>query len=150
MAALVARQKTCHSFPRLSSAVTCNFDSAVFFESYFCNTKYLAMVTKKLSPFVRGTRGYKPRRGILNIHKKNILYSSAVFTLNLCLLIYFIRTFCADRKYQRSLRMDAFFTPNEADDFWALRNSFSYPRFACITHTHTVLTLFQKSLTPFA
>jgi hypothetical protein len=35
----------------------------------------------------------------------------------------FICTFCADKKYQKSLRMDAFLTPNEADDFWALRNS---------------------------
>ena len=35
----------------------------------------------------------------------------------------FIRTFCADKKYQKALRMDAFLTPNEADDFWALRNS---------------------------
>ena len=65
------------------------------------------------------------------------------------LFILFIRTFCADRKYQRTLRMDAFLTTNEADDFWALRNSFSYPRAACITHSQTVLTLFQKSLTPF-
>ena len=35
LAALVARQKTCASSPRLSSAVTCNFDSAVFFEVTF-------------------------------------------------------------------------------------------------------------------
>ena len=49
-----------------------------------------------------------------------------------------IRTFCADKKYQKTLRMDAFLTPNEADDFWALRNSFSYPCSACITHSQTV------------
>jgi hypothetical protein len=35
---------------------------------------------------------------------------------------HFIHTFCADKKYQKALRMDAFLTPNEADDFWALRN----------------------------
>ena len=34
----------------------------------------------------------------------------------------FIRTFCADRKYQRTLRIGRFLTPNEADDFWAVRN----------------------------
>ena len=60
-----------------------------------------------------------------------------------------IRTFCADKKYQKTLRMDAFLTPNEADDFWALRNSLGYPHFVCITNVQTVLTLFQKSLTPF-
>jgi hypothetical protein len=69
------------------------------------------------------------------------------FTIGFWLL--FIRTFCADKKYQKALRMDAFLTPNEADDFWVLRNSFSYPRPACITNSQTVLTLFQKSLTPF-
>ena len=51
---------------------------------------------------------------------------------------YFLCTFCADRKYERTLRMDAFLTPNEADDFWVLRNSFSYPRPACITNSQTV------------
>jgi hypothetical protein len=58
------------------------------------------------------------------------------FTIDLWLL--FIRTFCADKKYQKALRMDAFLTPNEADDFWVLRNSFSYPRPACITNSQTV------------
>jgi len=29
--ALTARQKTCTSFPRLSAAVACDFDNAVFF-----------------------------------------------------------------------------------------------------------------------
>ena len=32
-----------------------------------------------------------------------------------------IRTFCADKKYQKTLRMDAFLTPNEADDFWEIK-----------------------------
>ena len=69
------------------------------------------------------------------------------FTIGFWLL--FIRTFCADKKYQKALRMDAFLTPNEADDFWALRNSLGYPHFVRITNVQTVLTLFQKSLTPF-
>ena len=60
--------------------------------------------------------------------------------------LQFIRTFCADKKYQKALRMDAFLTPNEADDFWVLRNSFSYPRPACITNSQTVLTLFPKNI----
>jgi hypothetical protein len=29
-----------------------------------------------------------------------------------------VRTFCADRKYQRALRMGAFLTAAEADGFW--------------------------------
>ena len=29
-----------------------------------------------------------------------------------------VRTFCADRKYQRTLRMGAFLTAAEADGFW--------------------------------
>ena len=32
LATLTARQKTCASFPRLSAAVACDFDNAVFFE----------------------------------------------------------------------------------------------------------------------
>ncbi|MBR2607953.1 MAG: hypothetical protein IKC70_08515, partial [Bacteroidaceae bacterium] len=31
LATLMARQKTCTSFPRLSATVACDFDNAVFF-----------------------------------------------------------------------------------------------------------------------
>ena len=43
------------------------------------------------------------------------------FTIGFWLL--FIRTFCADKKYQKALRMDAFLTKNIVDILWALRNS---------------------------
>ena len=35
-----------------------------------------------------------------------------------CSVTECFRTFCADRKYQRTLRMGAFLTAAEADDFW--------------------------------
>ena len=46
----------------------------------------------------------------------------AFFTLNLLLQfarLIFLCTFCADRKYQRPLRMDAFLTKNVVDILWA-------------------------------
>ena len=51
-------------------------------------------------------------------------------------------SFCADKKKQKALRMDAFLTAAEADGFWVLRNSLGYPHFMCVTtrsdspHTH--------------
>ena len=51
-------------------------------------------------------------------------------------------SFCADKKKQKALRMDAFLTASEADGFWVLRNSLGYPHFMCVTtrsnspHTH--------------
>ena len=50
------------------------------------------------------------------------LFVVAISKGSIFYMAVFICTFCADRKYQRTLRMDAFLTPNEADDFWALRN----------------------------
>ena len=61
-----------------------------------------------------------------------LLYFVAFFTLNLLLFIYkqlflsllfavFLVLFCADKKYQKALRMEAFLTPNEVDDFWEIK-----------------------------
>ena len=61
-----------------------------------------------------------------------------------------IRTFCANKKYQKALRMDAFLTASETDGFWVLWNSLGYPHFMRITNVQTVLALFQKPLTPAA
>jgi hypothetical protein len=41
------------------------------------------------------------------------------FIFLLSSLSVFICTFCADRKYQRTLRMDAFLTKNVVDILWA-------------------------------
>ena len=55
-------------------------------------------------------------------------------------------SFCADKKKQKALRMDAFLTASEADGFWVLRNSLGYPHFMCVTtrsnspHTHPKTT----------
>ena len=45
-----------------------------------------------------------------------------------------IRTVCADKKYQKTLRMDAFLTAPEADVFRALWNSLGYPHSVRITN----------------
>ena len=76
-------------------------------------------------------------------------------------------SFCADKKKQKALRMDAFLTASEADGFWVLRNDRASERNSSLLakfqsecsrwwakptcyHAQTVLTLIQKPLTPSA
>ena len=76
-------------------------------------------------------------------------------------------SFCADKKKQKALRMDAFLTAYEADGFWVLRNDRANERNSSLLakfqsecsrwwakptcyHAQTVLTLIQKPLTPSA
>ena len=57
--ASAARQKTCTSFPHLSAAVACDFDSAVVFESNRLLWKMLSISNfKNLSGTVRTMQQY--------------------------------------------------------------------------------------------
>ena len=48
----------------------------------------------------------------------NKVYFSYNWQLLLFSITHGVRSFCADRKNQRALRMGAFLTAAEADDFW--------------------------------
>ena len=70
-----------------------------------------------------------------------------------------VRTFCADRKYQRALRMGAFLTAAEADGFWgcgtrslrSLKQSFASRKFGCSRHSANKFALCSRlhKLSPF-
>ena len=72
----------------------------------------------------------------------NKVYFSYNWQFLLFSITHGVRSFCADRKNQRALRMDAFLTASEADVIWVMRNSLGYPHFMCVTtrsdspHTH--------------
>ena len=63
-----------------------------------------------------------------------------------------VRTFCADRKYQRALRMGAFLTAAEADGFWgcgtrslrSLKQSFASRKFGCSRHSANEFALCSR------
>ena len=97
----------------------------------------------------------------------NKVYFSYNWQFLLFSITHGVRSFCADRKNQRALRMDAFLTAYEADGFWVLRNDRASERNASLLakfqsecsrwwakptcyHAQTVLTLIQKPLTPSA
>jgi hypothetical protein len=62
------------------------------------------------------------------------------------------RSFCADRKNQRALRMGAFLTAAEADDFWgcgtrslrSLKQSFASRKFGCSRHSANEFALCSR------